>query len=276
MIVLILIGFLGGLVTGISPCILPVLPVVFAAGAASGLADESRAGATDRRRRVSRVAAVGSPRAGLDGRAPRWRLGRCGRTDAPPVDGARHTVRRGPARRSWPTAPAPAPFAVVGGLVLSFSVVTLVGSWVLSALGLPLDALRWIGLIVLGLVGLGLVVPALRRPPRSSLRPTRPGPPPQRRRRIRPRPQPGPGLRPLRRPGARRHHRGRCHPPLRVPGPSSSPRPSPWGRPCRCWSSPSSARASPAGCGCCGRGPPSSDGSSGWCCCSPRWSSPST
>ena len=28
----VLIGFLGGLVTGISPCILPVLPVIFAAG----------------------------------------------------------------------------------------------------------------------------------------------------------------------------------------------------------------------------------------------------
>ena len=36
-VTLILIGFLGGLVTGISPCILPVVPVIFAAGAASGL-----------------------------------------------------------------------------------------------------------------------------------------------------------------------------------------------------------------------------------------------
>ena len=41
MIVLLIIGFLGGLVTGISPCILPVLPVIFAAGAASGLAEDS-------------------------------------------------------------------------------------------------------------------------------------------------------------------------------------------------------------------------------------------
>ena len=53
------------------------------------------------------------------------------------------------------------PFAVVGGLVLSFSVVTLIGSWLLSALGLPQDALRWIGLVVLGVVGLGLLFPAL-------------------------------------------------------------------------------------------------------------------
>jgi cytochrome c biogenesis protein CcdA len=29
-----LIGFLGGLITGISPCILPVLPVIFLSGGA--------------------------------------------------------------------------------------------------------------------------------------------------------------------------------------------------------------------------------------------------
>ena len=40
MILLLVIGFLGGLVTGISPCILPVLPVIFASGAASGLDDD--------------------------------------------------------------------------------------------------------------------------------------------------------------------------------------------------------------------------------------------
>jgi cytochrome c biogenesis protein CcdA/thiol-disulfide isomerase/thioredoxin len=48
---------------------------------------------------------------------------------------------------------------VVAGLVLSFAVFTLIGSWLLSALGLPQDLLRWIGLVVLGLVGLGLMVP---------------------------------------------------------------------------------------------------------------------
>ena len=41
MIVLVLIGFLGGLVTGISPCILPVLPVIFATGAASGISEDA-------------------------------------------------------------------------------------------------------------------------------------------------------------------------------------------------------------------------------------------
>ncbi len=35
MFTLVLIGFLGGLITGISPCILPVLPVIFFSGAQS-------------------------------------------------------------------------------------------------------------------------------------------------------------------------------------------------------------------------------------------------
>ncbi len=45
--------------------------------------------------------------------------------------------------------------------MLSFAVFTLVGSWLLSALGLPQDLLRWIGLVVLGVVGLGLIVPTV-------------------------------------------------------------------------------------------------------------------
>ena len=48
MIVLLLVGFLGGLVTGISPCILPVLPVIFASGAASGIDDGATAVTGDR------------------------------------------------------------------------------------------------------------------------------------------------------------------------------------------------------------------------------------
>src|SRR5579884_321004 len=38
-----LIGFLGGLITGVSPCILPVLPVVFFSGAAGSPGGQSRA-----------------------------------------------------------------------------------------------------------------------------------------------------------------------------------------------------------------------------------------
>ncbi|MGD1240407.1 cytochrome c biogenesis protein CcdA [Mycobacterium seoulense] len=93
-----LIGFLGGLITGISPCILPVLPVVFFSG----------------------------------------------------VDG---TGTRGATSR---------PYAVIAGLVCSFSVVTLAGSAILSALHLPQDAIRWAALVVLTLIGLGLIFPPLQ------------------------------------------------------------------------------------------------------------------
>ncbi|MGP8160278.1 MAG: cytochrome c biogenesis protein DipZ [Candidatus Dormibacteria bacterium] len=97
MISLLLVGFVAGLITGISPCILPVLPVVLVAGA-MGTAPSSR-----------RLRSV----------------------------------------------------AVVIGLVASFSVITLLGTTVLSALGLPQDLLRDAGLVVLGLFGLGLLVPAI-------------------------------------------------------------------------------------------------------------------
>jgi cytochrome c biogenesis protein CcdA/thiol-disulfide isomerase/thioredoxin len=93
-----LIGFLGGLITGISPCILPVLPVVFFSGAGSG--------------RDSTTAAR--------------------------------------------------PYLVIAGLVCSFSVVTLAGSALLSALHLPQDAIRWAALVTLTLIGLGLIFPPLQ------------------------------------------------------------------------------------------------------------------
>ena len=94
------IGIVAGLVAGISPCILPVLPVVLVAGAT---------------------------------------------TDRP--QGTRRLRLR--------------PIAVVVGLVLSFSAFTLAGSALLSAVGLPQDFLRDAGLVILGLVGLGLLVPKL-------------------------------------------------------------------------------------------------------------------
>ncbi len=43
----VLIGFLGGLITGVSPCILPVLPVVFFGG---GVPDVEASSASSRRR----------------------------------------------------------------------------------------------------------------------------------------------------------------------------------------------------------------------------------
>ncbi|GAA2967383.1 cytochrome c biogenesis protein DipZ [Actinokineospora diospyrosa] len=106
MLTLALIGLVGGLVTGISPCILPVLPVLFFSGTQS-----------------ARLDAGGG------------------------VAVAERTVSR--AR----------PYLVIAGLVVSFTLVTLLGSLLLSVLGLPQDVLRWAGLVVLALIGIGLIVP---------------------------------------------------------------------------------------------------------------------
>jgi cytochrome c biogenesis protein CcdA/thiol-disulfide isomerase/thioredoxin len=101
MIGLIGIGFVAGMVAGISPCILPVLPVVLVSGATT---PETARG--------------------------RWR-----------------------ARAR--------PVAVVVGLILSFSLLILFGSEVLSLLHLPQDFLRDAGIALLVLVGLGFLIPPL-------------------------------------------------------------------------------------------------------------------
>ncbi|WP_194396023.1 cytochrome c biogenesis protein DipZ [Microbacterium atlanticum] len=100
---LVIIGLLGGLITGISPCILPVLPVIFLTG--------------------------GAQSARFDGGS-----------DAAPASRRR-------------------PYLVIAGLVTSFTLVTLLGSLALGALGLPQDVLRWAGIAVLVLIGVGLLVP---------------------------------------------------------------------------------------------------------------------
>lgn len=102
MIELLFIGLLAGLIAGVSPCILPVLPVIF-------------------------VGWTAAPREGVD-------------------------PRRARRRRA---------LAVVGGLVLSFSLLALVGSVILSAFGLPKNFLMWAGVVVTGLVGLGLIFSSL-------------------------------------------------------------------------------------------------------------------
>lgn len=93
MITLAIVGFVSGIITAISPCVLPVLPAILT----SSLQD----GAESKRR----------------------------------------------------------PIVVVAGLVTSFAFFTLVGGLLLSALGLPDDFLRWTGIVVLAVVGLGLAIP---------------------------------------------------------------------------------------------------------------------
>lgn len=109
MLTLALIGLVGGLITGISPCVLPVLPVIFFSGGVQGARD----------------LAVRDP-------------------------GVRDPRR---SRR---------PYLVIAGLVLSFSLFTLAGSALLALLHLPQDLLRWLGLAVLVVLGIGLIVPRVQ------------------------------------------------------------------------------------------------------------------
>src|SRR5262249_10772981 len=53
------------------------------------------------------------------------------------------------------------PYLVVLGLTLSFALCTLFGSLILASLHLPEDAIRWLGLALLVIVGLRLLVPPL-------------------------------------------------------------------------------------------------------------------
>jgi cytochrome c biogenesis protein CcdA/thiol-disulfide isomerase/thioredoxin len=92
MLLLLGVAFVAGIVTAISPCVLPVLPIVLAGGA------------------------TGGPRR---------------------------------------------PFAIVAGLVASFTVFTLTATALLSALGLPDDLLRNLAIAVVAVVGLSLVWPRL-------------------------------------------------------------------------------------------------------------------
>ncbi len=90
MLVLIGIGLAAGFITALSPCVLPVLPIVFAGGATGG-------------------------------------------------------------RRK--------PFAIVAGLIVSFSAFTLFGVWLLRKLGLPEDLLRDVAIALLLLVAATLLFP---------------------------------------------------------------------------------------------------------------------
>ncbi|RUP66127.1 Thiol-disulfide oxidoreductase YkuV [Streptomyces sp. NP10] len=141
MVTLILIGLLGGLITAVSPCILPVLPVVFLAG---GTGRGQDAGKPARSPGGTEVGGGAAAERGSGGTA----------------DGAVATAP--------PAAPARVPrnrrpYAVVAGLVVSFAFFTLLGVTIISALGLPQDILRYVGLGLLVLIGLGLIFPPVER-----------------------------------------------------------------------------------------------------------------
>jgi cytochrome c biogenesis protein CcdA/thiol-disulfide isomerase/thioredoxin len=91
MVILVLFSILSGIVTVLSPCILPVLPIILSSSTASGKAR---------------------------------------------------------------------PFGVIAGLIISFSVFTLAISRIVSLLGLSATVLRLAAVILIGLLGLGMVIPA--------------------------------------------------------------------------------------------------------------------
>lgn len=136
-----LLGLLGGLVTGISPCILPVLPVLFL-GAAGG---KETANATT----ASSPGQTNAVDPGLFRVAPGVALGKGG--DTPTVA----------ARKSTDDSPSVArrPLLIVAGLVTSFMLITVAGSALLSLLHLPQTAIRWTGIVLLVAVGLGMIIP---------------------------------------------------------------------------------------------------------------------
>lgn len=103
MLTLALIGLVGGLITGVSPCVLPMLPIIFVT-------------------------------AGTPGQQP---------------SEAERRANRG------------RPFKIILGVIVAFSIIALAGSSLLAALGLPDSFLRWTGLVVLSLVGIGLIFPPL-------------------------------------------------------------------------------------------------------------------
>ncbi|MDM7855081.1 cytochrome c biogenesis protein CcdA [Cellulomonas alba] len=156
LLTLAIVGVVGGLITGISPCILPVLPVVFLAGGVQG----ARTPAVSRGEAAVTVGALAQP-AFLAGNHV---AAGAGTRPAPgPVPSAlqpsalQRTVTTG--RQEKPRGGRP--YLVIAGLVTSFTLVTLVGTLLLHALGLPEDLLRWAGIAVLALLGLALLVPRL-------------------------------------------------------------------------------------------------------------------
>jgi cytochrome c biogenesis protein CcdA/thiol-disulfide isomerase/thioredoxin len=155
LLTLILIGLVGGLITGISPCVLPVLPVIFLSGGAQGARnvatpDEAQAAPAGDAVRSEPVA-VTVPA----GSAP-------AEPTAPPVPGTGPGPARPAAAAGVSRSDGRRPYLVVAGLALSFSAFTLLGTLILSALPLPKDIIRWVGLVVLVLVGVAMMVPRVQ------------------------------------------------------------------------------------------------------------------
>jgi len=176
---LILIGLIGGLITGISPCILPMLPVIFFAGGIQGARPGSGEGTDGSSAAAGEGSSSAAPSASLfagapgavriDGRgnvavADRPKAGTGG--DSVSLSGGKggkgkNTAGDKPVKEMSARRKSLRPYLVISGLVVSFSFFTLLGSLILNALGLPQDLLRWVGLSLLAIIGVGMIVPRL-------------------------------------------------------------------------------------------------------------------
>ena len=133
-----LLGLLGGFITGISPCILPVLPALFLGAAGSRDSNEASRSSKDGTAGVDPSLFRVAPGVNLGGEAPQ---------KAVKADGSDSVTRR--------------PVLIVLGLVTSFMIITVAGSALLSLLHLPQAVIRWTGIILLLAVGIGMIVPKI-------------------------------------------------------------------------------------------------------------------
>jgi cytochrome c biogenesis protein CcdA/thiol-disulfide isomerase/thioredoxin len=158
MVELVVVGVVAGFLAGISPCILPVLPVVLVAGAAqpAGARTAHRSAAQAAAAQPSAVQPAAVRAAGPVGAPPGQAVPPAAPPNAPTSAIATPGPTRGGSRFGLRR-----PLAVITGLVLSFSLLILVGSEILSLLHLPQDSLRDAGIALLILVGLGYLVPPL-------------------------------------------------------------------------------------------------------------------
>jgi cytochrome c biogenesis protein CcdA/thiol-disulfide isomerase/thioredoxin len=153
-----LIGLVGGLITGISPCVLPVLPVIFLTGGAQGARPSAARPATSDAA-VLRAATRANAAAGVGAGGGLGAGSSAGAQSGPGAGSA-------PATATFTPAELPRqgsrPYLVVAGLALSFSIFTLLGTLVLSALPVPQDIIRWTGLVLLVLIGIAMMFPRLQ------------------------------------------------------------------------------------------------------------------
>lgn len=138
---LVFIGFIGGLITAISPCILPVLPVIFFAGGDPSQRQEGAVSSSEGKKPFAGVRLTGVNLVG---------------SDAQPISALKVSSGAGQATSSrW------RPYLVVAGLVLSFTLFTLLGATILSWLHLPQDFMFWLSVVLLILIGVAMLIPGV-------------------------------------------------------------------------------------------------------------------